>query len=149
MKNLYLLVCILATGFLFSSCKKDDKKSTPESSIMGIWKGEKSLGTYSRNGVVKDWDTIYMKPPDYLSLEFKKENQLLYKEFSDNELETEDLYYKVVGDKLSIMEDVNDLDPEEYTFKISGNKLILSDTYSYNDAEGVTWKIDSEIHFIR
>lgn len=148
MKKLYLLVCILATGFLFSSCKKEDKKS-PESSIMGIWKGEKNLGTYYRNGIVLDSDTIYMKLPNYIIIEFKKENQLLYKEFSDNELDTENLYYKVVGDKLIIMEDVNDPDPEEYTIKINGNKLILWDTYSYKDTDGVTWKIDSEMHFIR
>ena len=148
MKNVYLLVCILATGLLFSSCKKEDKKSTPESSIMGIWKGEKNIEVIFGNGVELERDTIFIKSPDYLLLEFKKENKLLYKEFIDNELDTEELYYKVAGDKLSVMDDVNDLNPEEYIFKISGNKLILSGSYSYVD-EGILVKIDAEMHFIK
>ena len=148
MKNLYLLVCILAAGLLFTSCKKENKESTPENSIMGKWKGDKMINTMRSNGLVLGSDTSFWKAPDYLNIEFKKNNVMVLNEFSDNELDNEELYYKVVGDKLIIMETADDLYPEDYTFKVNGKKLILSRSDTGVEG-GVTWKLDSELHFIR
>ena len=144
MKNLYLLIFILAAGFMFTSCKKEDKKS-PESSLMGKWKGEKSVTSASLNGSVVQSDTSYIKMPDYVHIEFKKNNQMVSQEFIDNELDTDEFYYIVKGNKISIMDDANDPDPDEYTFKVDKNKLILSNLPS--GASGVT--ISSEIHLKR
>ena len=141
MKNLYLLVCILAAGLIFTSCKKDNKDSTPESSIMGKWKGEKMIVAFSMNGSVVESDTTFWKTPDYLSVEFKKNNQMVSQEFSDNELDTEEFYYVVKGNKISLMENANDPKAEEYTFKIEKNKLIL-----LNSTPAGTVIISSEIH---
>lgn len=145
MKNLYLLVCILAAGIIFTSCKKEDKKSTPESSIMGKWNGEKMINSASMNGLVVETDTSYWKTPEYLTIEFKKNNKLVSHEFSDNELDTDELYYIVKGNKVTITDDANDPEPQEFNFKVDKNKLILSHSTSGEDG-GVTLKFNIEVH---
>lgn len=146
MRTLYLLICIASAGLIFTSCKKEDKNSTPESSIMGKWKGDKTVNILSRNGLVVETDTSYWKAPDYLSLEFKKDNRLVYNEFYENELDTDELYFKVIGDKLTVMQEENDPYSEEYTIKVNGNKLVLSGTL-FTELDGdATWKLNSEIH---
>lgn len=146
MRSLYLVMYILAAGLFFSSCKKEDKNTTPESSIMGIWKAEKLVHTLYKNEVIAETSTSFWKTPDYMTFEFKNGNQLVYAEFSDNELDTDLMYYKIVGDKLMIMEDANDPFPEEYTFKISGKQLVLSESLSQVE-DGNTWRLSSELHF--
>lgn len=146
MKNLYLLVCILATGLIFTSCKKENKKSTSESSIMGKWKGEKMISSISMNGLVVETDTSYWEMPDYLAIEFKKNNQMVSHEFSDNELDTDVLYYSVKGNKITIMDDEDDSDVQEFTFKADKNKLVLSNS-SFEMGGGVTYSL--EIHLKR
>jgi hypothetical protein len=148
MRNLYLLICVAAVGIMFSSCKKEDKNSSPESAILGKWKGEKSINVISMNGVKVESDTSFWKTPDYMTLEFKKDNQLIYTESYENDLDTEELYYKIIGDKLNIMEDANDLNPEEYSFKLKGKSLILSTSLTEME-NGVTWKLESEIYFVK
>lgn len=148
MRNLYLFICIAAVGIMFSSCKKEDKNSSPESSILGKWKAEKTINASSIGGVSVGSDTTFWKSPDYLTLEFKKDNQLIFTEFFENDLDTEEYYYKIVGDKLSIMDDANDLNPDELSFKIKGKSLILSGSITEVE-NGVTWKFDSEMHFVK
>lgn len=147
MRNLYLLICIMAVGIMFSSCKKEDKNSSPEISILGKWNGEKSIEITSKDGVRVEYDTGFWKSPNYMTLEFKKDNQLIFTEFYDNYLDTQELYYKIIGDKLKIMDDANDLN-QEFSFELKGKSLILSNSLTEME-NGVTWKLESEIHFVK
>lgn len=146
MKHLNLLFFILAAGLLMTSCKKDDAKKTPENELIGKWVGEKTITSISVNGSVLESDTSLVQAPDYFRVEFKKNNQCFISTSFENEIDSENLFYKVEGDKLTLGEDEQYSDPEIYSFKLNGKKLILMGTET-EESNGATWLWKTEIHF--
>lgn len=146
MKHFNLLLFILAAGLLMTSCKKEDNKKTSGNELMGTWTGEKIISLASINSVSVESDTSIITPPDYLTIEFKKDGKCAVVLYEDGELESANLYYKVEGDKITLDEDENFPDPEIHTFKISGKNLMLV-TREKEVISSVTWEYSTEIHF--
>ena len=145
MKHLNLLFFILAAGLFLTSCKKEDAK-TPGNELIGKWEGKKTITSMSVNGSILESDTTLVKSPDYFRVEFKKNNQCFVSNSFENEFDSENLFYKVEGDKLTLAEDEQYSDPEIYSFKLNGKTLVLMGTET-EEANGATWLWKTEIHF--
>ncbi|MEO6682477.1 MAG: hypothetical protein ABIN48_06590 [Ginsengibacter sp.] len=126
MKKIYFILCIASIGLVFHSCKKNKNDENPETGILGKWNAEKFISVFSENGTVLQRDTTHYISPDYMTVEFKKDNVFILTDFSDGDLETEQLYYKVEGNQLVLKESAQDPEDETYTITITGKKLHLN-----------------------
>lgn len=148
MKHFNLLFVILAAGLFMTSCKKEDAKKTPESELLGKWKGEKTISTVFRNEIAVESDTTFFKVPDFFTVEFKKNNKCSVISSSEGELDSENLFYKIEEDKIILDEDEKYPEPEIYSFKLNGKKLVLKRGFKQQDA-GSAWEFTTEMHFTK
>lgn len=145
MKHFNLLFFVLAAGLLMTSCKKEDAKKSPETQIQGKWKGQMKISTLMNNGKVVESDTTFILAPDYLTADFKKNNQCVISQSFDNDVESENLFYKLEKDKIFVAETDQYLNSEINFFEINGKKLVLKST---KEVEGDgNWEALNEMHF--
>lgn len=129
-----------------TSCKKEDTKKTPGYELLGKWKGEKSIHTVTKNGTVIESETTIVTSPDFFTIEFKKGNRCQMMSSFEDELESENLFYKLDGNKIILGEDEQYLEGEIYSFEINGQNLVLKGAVTMEDA-GVSWEWLTELYF--
>lgn len=146
MKHFKLLFFILAAGLFITSCKKEDANKSSETQILGKWKGEMEIYKLSNNGKIVESDTTLVTAPDYFTAEFKKNNQCVVNKSFENDVESENLFYKLENGKIITGETAQYLNSETRSFEINGKKLVLTKTTIEGEGDG-TSESSFEMHF--
>lgn len=143
MKYLKLSLVIAVITILFSACKKDKA----ESSLIGTWNAKMIVESAQVNGAAVYADTLKISGDQYMRLTFMADNKAKM-ETNIGGSNSENGYYSVSGNKVTLGETADDPEKQTYDYQLSGSSLILS--YEETEVEnGTTMKYKNSIHLTR
>lgn len=135
MKKLPLLLLILIATSALISCGRKDDNAEPSVRIIGNWNGARMIELEYQNDDLIDADTTFLAPPNYFTLELKKDNTMKMDYSVHGTSNHKRGVYQINNHSLLIRRNQYDLEFDTYFFKLDGKSLELThiNTFTQNN----------------